>query len=280
MVWIGSVLHYCSSADKQLKVDKMGVLERISVGTFAVNPKGKVPQSEIIQESIFPPSRLNPAASEVVRTSAAHDVGMGTQVRVASGRRILNPMFLKSSTGYNFEFIGWRLPAILEYQSRFDNPIIEHVKFPFWDSKVGPKLALSGILSQNICLISSNHRLFGRCSGSARRYALPDDRLKGEQYQPCADPVRPCHEYVPPLRLGLGITFVILGGLILEWRRLGWIRFVLALELGLAAGWLILIDHKSYCGNDRDINSYYGHKSFQHDLINVAQKHLTYTLYL
>ena len=205
-VGIGSVLHYCSSADKQLKVDKMGIFECVSIGAFSVEPKSKVPRSEIIQENIFFPTRLNLVASEVVGASTAHNVTVGMQAGVSPWWKVLIPTAFKSSTRFNFEFIGWCLSAILECQPGFDTPISEYAKSPFWDSQIGPQLTLRHFLLQRERFARRDDRVLSRFRSLARLAALPSDAEKGQQNQQSRDTIRPCNGFHDPEFRAFGVV--------------------------------------------------------------------------
>jgi hypothetical protein len=101
-------------------------------------------------------------------------------------------------------------------------------------------------------------------------HALPDDSLKSENHRPCGYSSLPCYEYVPPSRIILALLSVILGGVILAWRWLGRWRFVLGLEFGLFAGWLILTDHNCYHPDQGGVERQKYSQPFQH-LENVPE---------
>lgn len=91
--------------------------------------------------------------------------------------------------------------------------------------------------------------LFCDIYGAVYLYRLPKDYAKGSYQRPCSNTLRPCYEFVPPLRFILAI--VCLGGAVaINVYRRGWIRLLCVLPM-FCTGWLILCGHKYWCEDDQ-----------------------------
>ena len=99
-------------------------------------------------------------------------------------------------------------------------------------------------------------------------YGLPDDRTESQNYYPNSDSLRPCYEFVPPLRLFLSI--ILLGcAVAMNGYGRGWIR-LLSIPPILCAGWLILDGHRYWCQDDDG-----QYREYSHSRKIVTQKLLT-----
>jgi IS1 family transposase len=105
--------------------------------------------------------------------------------------------------------------------------------------------------------------------GSPSRFGrLPDDCTEGENNRPCNDSLRPCYEFVPPLRLILALLLIMCAAFVCGYGN-GWGR-LLCFPLAFFSGCLLLFGHRYWCeGNS---NNYH---DFPHDDKSVTQKYLT-----
>ena len=86
-------------------------------------------------------------------------------------------------------------------------------------------------------------------SGSPPGFArLPNDSSQREHKRPCSDTLRPCYEFVPPLRVILA-AFCLCCAVAINAYGCRWIRLLCILPL-LCTGWLILGGHKYWCQDD------------------------------
>src|ERR1019366_61804 len=124
--------------------------------------------------------------------------------------------------------------------------------------------------------------VFSGFSGSPSLAALPNDYKTSGDDSPGCDPVRPCHEYVPPWQVILAALSLLGAGILLfegDGKR---DTLFLAFSLTFLAGVMLLVGHEYYCADDYRGPDYPSpkDKQFLHNRENVSQKHLTYTVYL
>lgn len=93
-----------------------------------------------------------------------------------------------------------------------------------------------------------------------RLVALPANDDASRDDRPDSDPIRPCHEYVPPWHVFLSVcAFIAAGFIIFVIRCKHWSTALIAFALIFDAGLLLLMGHAYYCPGENPNHGQYPH---------------------
>ena len=121
-VRVVGALQCCSSANNQLNVHGVRVIEDVSVRAPEVQYERIITAAEVRKKPLLSLTIRNLTAGEVVRLPSSDYVGMRLQPVLIWWRNIFEGARFKPRAFYNLEIIGGRLAAVDECDPRLHRP--------------------------------------------------------------------------------------------------------------------------------------------------------------
>ena len=244
----------------------------VAVGEIPIHATDEIGPSEVIEQaSKVHASIVDDAAKAVELSSSADDAGRFSSPFGWSVRPFYR-VTAESAIVSALEIVSGSLPAIIKLKLGFYCPVWMEKESCIFYYHVGSELPFGGIFLQANGTMS---RL--RCL--ARLVALPTDDDNSDDNGPCANPVGPSYEYVPPRHVFFSVfAFVVAGFILFVVPRKHWSIALIAFALIFDAGLLPLVGHEyDRPGDNRDRKQYFhrNRQPFQHNLISVSRKYLT-----